>query len=265
MTTKSEYAKVSLIVLLLSTYTFAQSAWTDGESDQIWSSPGNWSGGVPTSSTNVQIGTQPTDNEIGLDTDVTINSLQFNASLTSSVLISPFGSQTLTVTSGITNLDDNTHSLGLPVIVNGNSAWSGTLIFANNITLGANTVTVNNNVTFTGAFLNITLNSASFGNFTGPGSINFTATEQKISVLLGTYIPTAGDTFTLLGSGFTGATVGELELPSLGPLLSWNVTNFESLGQISVVPEPATVVSLAGLVALGFGALRRRRREILKG
>ncbi len=73
------------------------------------------------------------------------------------------------------------------------------------------------------------------------------------------------DTFDLLDwgtsdfSGFDVVNDLEANLPALGGGLSWTTSNFASLGQIQVVPEPSgfALMGVAGVVGLGYRRLRR--------
>lgn len=86
-------------------------------------------------------------------------------------------------------------------------------------------------------------------------SDTFTARGDFMVNLLG-YAPLAGDVFDVLDFGtFIDLGYG-IDLPGLNPGLAWDVSEFETLGQLRVIPEPSTL-SLLALAACGF--LRRRR------
>ena len=252
-----------------------QSIWNDGAEDSVWGSPANWSGGIPSAGSSVQFQTQPTDNEVGLTTNVTISSLQFNSSLTAPMTLFAFGSQTLSITGNLTNLDTDTHRINAPFITGGNATWAGpgAVRFGNNVTIGANQINLTGPIQFAGSNLNFTINAAGSGNygaFTGAGAITF-ATPTAINITVAnSYLNTAiaGDVFDLSGTNFTGASFNSSAFTSANQLsggLTWNTSQFISQGLLTVVsavPEPSTAAALAGLGALGFIGARRRKRVI---
>ena len=78
-------------------------------------------------------------------------------------------------------------------------------------------------------------------------------------VLLNGFQPQAGQSFQLFNGELSGA-LNQVTLPALSNGLSWNTSNLDTNGTISIVPEPSTLVLLAagavGLVAYGW---QRRR------
>ncbi|MEX2673308.1 MAG: PEP-CTERM sorting domain-containing protein [Phycisphaeraceae bacterium] len=80
-----------------------------------------------------------------------------------------------------------------------------------------------------------------------------------IDVQLLNYDPVAGDVFNVLDFADFIA-IYTLQLPDLSPGLAWDVSEFETLGELkvlgTVVPEPTSLT----LLALGAAALLRRRR-----
>ena len=83
---------------------------------------------------------------------------------------------------------------------------------------------------------------------TGPHTINITATG---GIRLANYLP------IITQSGGLDEQFDTIHLPGLSdPSLDWLVTSSSSALEVSVVPEPATMI----LVALGGTALLRRRR-----
>ena len=69
------------------------------------------------------------------------------------------------------------------------------------------------------------------------------------------FYPSAGDSFEILEGRTTGSFL-TINLPSLSNGLSWNTSNLDTNGTISVVPEPSTLALLAtgvvGLLAYGW-------------
>lgn len=92
-----------LLINLYQSLGFAQSVWTDGAANQIWSDENNWSGGVPTASSNVFISTQPTFDQNGLDLNVSVANITFNSTLTGDADITTFTSETFTLNGNLTN------------------------------------------------------------------------------------------------------------------------------------------------------------------
>ena len=78
-------------------------------------------------------------------------------------------------------------------------------------------------------------------------------------VLLNGFQPQAGESFQLFEGDLSGS-FSQLTLPALSNGLSWNTSNLDTNGTISVVPEPSTL-ALLGVGAFGLlaGAWRRRR------
>lgn len=89
---------------------------------------------------------------------------------------------------------------------------------------------------------------------TGTVHLNFTATNSYTPVLNDSWTLFTGNTANIVGSGTFA-----LDLPTLGSGLSWDQSDFNQAGgwQLSVVPEPATVLML-GLGA-AFLIVRCRR------
>jgi T5SS/PEP-CTERM-associated repeat protein/autotransporter-associated beta strand protein len=119
---------------------------------------------------------------------------------------------------------------------------------------------------------NLTLNSGSSTNLalagnTSPGvnydTINVIGnllTGGTLNVTLASFSPSQGDTFNLFTvNGTITGTFATLELPSLGGSLTWGTSSLYTLGEISVVPEPAEDALLLGAGLMAWAVWRRRR------
>lgn len=81
-------------------------------------------------------------------------------------------------------------------------------------------------------------------------------------VLYDTFVPTYGDTFTLLQAGSISADFDTVIYPTLSGGLSWERTTSATAMTITVVPEPSTyAMALAGLACGGWQMWRRRLRQ----
>ena len=248
---------------LLAMFTMHSSAgpsatvWTDGAGDQTWSSVANWNTGiVPGNTTAVQIGTQPTGDQIGIDTEAKtiVASFTFNSTLGNSVDITALGSGTLQVNGDIINNSAFTDSFSLLVFAGANAVWSGSLSFNAGANIGSNTITLGSGSSIAFEGLKFDINSASsYGRFQGDG----TAIVNGDITFGGTYTGTLGDTFDFTAGNFSGATLGEL--PALSGGLSWKTDQFLTNGSVSVIPEPASVmlIALGGLIITGYRRMRK--------
>jgi T5SS/PEP-CTERM-associated repeat protein/autotransporter-associated beta strand protein len=80
-------------------------------------------------------------------------------------------------------------------------------------------------------------------------------------VLINGFSPTFGESFDLLqdtGGSVSGA-FADINLPMLGPTLSWDTSALNTSGVITVVPEPSAATLWAASVALLLVAVARRR------
>jgi hypothetical protein len=239
----------------------AQTVWNDSGFDASWSNSTNWSNGIPSTSTAVQIGAQPSLGLIGIDTGSianTIGSLSFNNTLTDAFAIVPLGIETLTVTGAISNQSSITPSFQIQLEAGGNSTWSGPLSYESIVNIGTRSVTLAGAHVFAASSsITFDINSPSaYGRFIVSGSASLAGATLSIG---GTYAGLAGDSFDLTTGNFSGATIGSL--PALTSGLAWNTSAFLSDGVLSVsaIPEPSTWASLCGLATLGFVSTRRRR------
>ena len=70
------------------------------------------------------------------------------------------------------------------------------------------------------------------------------------------YVPANSTTFDLIDATSISGTFGTTNLPTLGVGQSWNTDNLYTSGEVTVIPEPTTLLLLgAGLV----GVLARRK------
>ena len=236
--------------------------WTDGGGgDPSWSNTANWSlNSVPSSSTDVQIGVQPSAGLIGIDTGAAvIKSLTFNNTLTGSFSFELASGDTLQISGAITNNSGFNHSFNLPVSAGASATWTGPLTYSNIVNIGANTITLSGSSIFNGSNLNFDITSLStFGHFLGSGTATVTGVTINIG---GSYTGSSGDTFDFTTGNFSGATLGSL--PTLSGGLSWNTSSFISSGVLSVVtaiPEPSAYAAIFGAAAIGLGVWRKRRK-----
>jgi hypothetical protein len=259
---KQVIAAITLGLAAIVNNASAQTVWNDGGGDQLWSTSANWSAGVPTTTSAVQIGTQPTGDQIGIDTGAatTVASFTFNNTLTASVDITSFTYETLQVNGAITNNSGFTDSFSLPVYAGANETWSGPLKFTNTVTVSTYQLTLNNAVSFSGSdlYFDIT-NSTTYGQFVGSGTATVTGVTINIG---GTYRGVQNQTFDFTTGNFFGATLGTL--PTLDSGLAWDTSNFLSSGILTVIaiPEPTSLALLATGGLLVTGTVLRRRRKV---
>ena len=81
--------------------------------------------------------------------------------------------------------------------------------------------------------------------------------------LLNGFSPSAGDIYHLFNGQTTGS-FSQVVLPSLGNGLSWNTSDLDTNGTISVTPEPSTLALLAAGTAglIGWAWRRRQKRSM---
>jgi hypothetical protein len=235
----------------------AQTIWTDGAGDQMWSTSGNWNSGVPTSTSAVQIGTQPTGDQIGIDTGgpATVASFAFNNTLTSSVDITALGFETLQVNGAITNNSSFRNSFSLPVFAGASANWSGPLSFGNVVSFSTYQITLDNTTSFSGSNITFDItNATTYGRFLGSGTATVTGLTINIG---GIYRGVENEAFDFTSGNFFGATLGTL--PTLNAGLTWKTADFFSIGVLTVIaiPEPNSFI-LLGVGAAGLALLRRK-------
>lgn len=129
---------------------------------------------------------------------------------------------------------------------------AGLLTFSQNLTLASNSV-----LTFE---LGSTTRGTGYDAIDVGGTLTFggTLTVNYVSA----FVPQSGAVFALFNTGAVSGTFANLNLPSLADGLSWDTTALHTSGLLGVtgtaIPEPSTYVTIAGLLALGLAAWRRR-------
>ena len=237
----------------------AQDVWNNGGNDSTWSNTANWSqNAVPTTTSTVTIGTQPTGNTIGVDTGATtIGGFSFSNSLTGSVEVEGFNAfDSLTVNGAISNLSTTkSDQFQLPVTAGANATYAGGFgLQFETLSVDDSTIGTSGSVSMlSGGQLIFDIDSS-----TVYGSISSISASGATIEIGGTYTGHAGDTFHLTTGNFAGATIGDL--PTLSAGLTWNTSAFLSSGTLTVVPEPSSggyiAISLAALAFLGFRRAR---------
>ena len=261
--------------------------WTDGAQDGDWSNPANWTPhALPGSTTNVEIAVIPPSGAIVIRGRATIASLVVDAAAAESAYAGPFGIgatsggeldplQTLQINGDIRNLAVpmaqgqpsgafDTLSFYQVVIAGADATWQGSLDFRSNLEIGAHKITVLDAPTFTPSGIPQTLtlainDSTHYGQFLGPAVIDFTGLHVTIA---GAYVGHQGDVFALSEHGFFGATFDAM--PTLSEGYSWDTSQLETLGVLSIqgIPEPSTYASL--LFALGVFVVAKNPRFRLR-
>ena len=237
----------------------AQVIWTEGAGNPNWSDTGNWNTGIlPGAASAVQIGNS-TIGIVGVDigSDVTIGSLTFNNTLGMTTQVLSLG-EMMKVNGAIVNNSSYQQQIGLTLNAGATATYSGGsagLLFSK-LNINTKTIGTNGVVAATGGTLIFDINSSivygSIGTITAAGST---------IVIAGTYTGNVSDVFQLVGSGsnVSGVTFDFSQI-TLTPGQTWDTSKFAALGQLSVVPEPATT-SLLLLGSWALFLLRRRRRN----
>jgi hypothetical protein len=219
-----------------------------------WSTPGNWTGGVPANTSNVVIGSTngPFANPV-LDVNATINTLSLG--MEASLTFGTFGlaAHSLTVNStatlvGQTNVDEGTLTL------NGASTNFNTInLTTQTITLGSHQILLGE------GFLNGTGSLANAGTIQGAGNISVTlsnlgiiqATDSNNPLILSGNVNNLhvteglGGTIALNGGTVTGGILQGLFSSSGGTI------NSAQLGTTAGITSPGSAFSLASGSALG--------------
>lgn len=183
--------------------------WTNGAGDSDWSNGDNWDqgGAIPQSGDDVVIGTQPTNDIIGIGTGIVANpikSLTFSSALTAPLTIVPGGVEELQVGSGgITNNNEQGVTFALIVRAGANATYAGGTgglsfnfldIFNRNIgTAGAVAIR---------AALILDINSAA--DYGRVGSVMMMMMGGSYIAAAGSYAGNLNDTFDVTTGSFTG-------------------------------------------------------------
>jgi len=227
------------VILFSASATFAQTdTWNNPPPAGFWSNGANWSGGVPTSTSNVQIGAgaQTIAPTVTLDINSTVASLNLDGAGTTLVLtgdsvIHPAAAVNLTVT-GATNVGIGSAidiGGGASLTLNGNSSNQGT------INLSTTTIVVGEAPDI--GQLNGSGTLANSGTISGTGTVSINVTNTPAGVLTGNL---ALNGITVTGGGYVQ-----------GQLLSINSTfNGVTLGgtSSSFPPTPNQVTLVGGSV-----------------
>lgn len=235
----------------------AQTLWTNGAGNSLWSDAGNWSAGVPNSASATQISTQPTDDFIGIDVgagNVTVASLTFNNTLTAPVSILTIVDQ-LTVGGNIANLSGFGHTLNLVVNAGASATYAGgSGLSFSTLNVGTRNIATTGNLAVLDTLI-FDINSATaFGTI---GAIDAAGAMIELSFHFDTTTLTPGTTFDFTTGSFAGSTLGSL--PGLANGMSWNTNAFASSGVLSVVPEPSSFILLCAAAFLS-NMVRPRRK-----
>lgn len=269
-----------LFCLLAASTLHAQTtSWTNNAADSSWSNSGNWSAGVPGTTSAVIVGVQPTGNILGVDTGSPANqvgSLTFGSSLTGAFTLTNFGIERLAINSGLTNASSFTLQLALPITLASpqNIATGGGLVFSSGLTLSA-VVNVSGAGFLTlgsGTQTVLTIGSTSYGRFSGNGLLAYTGSNlvfdfsQAVTganswdVVDGSNTGGAFAGVSFAGSLYNGALTQTSPGVWQGTVGGGTWTYTEASGVLSVVPEPASAALLL-VGAVGVACRRRRARN----
>ena len=264
---RGRWLKIGLAAFLMLSWGPDKSAattttdWTNsgGGDGYDWTDGGNWTGGVPSFSTDVIIDVQPIGNSgVGAPPNlifvnnggapVMADNLTFGSDLTAGIDVTNQGGEVLEVAGAITNDSSFVQTFSIPVDVTG----TGTITYTGGAGamsgLSFNDLHVNlANITTTGSvavqgLLLFTINSDSAGGFGTIGPIT-TSSTTTISVG-GNYTGAAGNFFQLSTGSLTGATISTLpeSLPNLSAGLVW-VTSLIQKGILFVEPTTGNIIN----------------------
>jgi len=262
---------VPVVLALASTLSSVLGADTTWQGDALadqWNDSANWTGGVPDSAANVILPDVPSGQLQIAGSDAAAGSLLVQAG-SSAFTIGSAAAETLDLYGNFTNESVGTISVAAYVSLKNSVMLSGTggLLDFSLTTDAALTHTTLVGTLALGGTLRLGLDSvASYGNFTlSPGSSVDLTFLTTLAFSPSSYTGVLNDTFQIFdvsAGSWTGASAFAIDtnsLPTLTGGLTWNSSNFETNGSISVVPEPGTA-SLFLLAGAACWILSRRFR-----
>jgi autotransporter-associated beta strand protein len=236
----------------------ADAAWTGGGGDDLWSTAGNWSPGVPgattlpASNTNVAtFNSNPTQLIVGIDPGRNIKSLSFDTGAGSFIIGdggANLGNALALTTGGAIRILSTITGTGLAETIDapltlGPATGAVTYTISNDSTNSSNVLKINGAITSTttGAAL-LTFGGANAGGNTASGNLSGAAGTAFGLTKTGTGVWTLSGNITTKGTGLTGG------LETFGGTL--NLTGTDTFtGKISI--HGGTVVNTSGTIAMG--------------
>lgn len=177
-------------------------------------------------------------------TTITTGTLSLGSNLANTSSVTVNGG---TLTSSVANVN-----LGAGAV----SMSTGAISINGSGTAGSFTLAANQIFSTTGGTLNFDLiSSVSFDQIIGSGTGTFNLTNTTLAL---SGLTSATGTYQLF-SGFVSGSFSGLNITGLEPGFTGLLDNSGLLTVSSAVPEPSTYATLAGVLALGFVSLRRRR------
>lgn len=252
----------------LSSVLGADTTWQGDALTDQWNDSANWTGGVPDSTANVILPDVPSGQLQIAGSDAAAGSLLVQAG-SSAFTLGSAAAETLDLYGNFTNGSVGTVSVAAYVSLKNSVMLSGVggLLDFSLTTEAALTHTTLAGTVALGGTLRLGLDSvASYGNFTlSPGSSVDLTFLTTLAFSPSTYTGVLNDTFQLFNvsvGSWTGASAFAIDtnsLPTLTGGLTWTLSNFETDGSISVVPEPGTA-SLLLLAGIACWIFSRRSR-----
>jgi hypothetical protein len=259
-----------LAVTLSSSLAGSGTEWQGDALANLWSDSANWTAGVPNSSTNVILPDVPSG-QLQI-TDSHASALTIAVAATSSAFtISSESPYALELYGDFANESLATVSIAADVLLKNSLTLAGTvglLDFFGSMDAALTQNLLSGTVAFGGTLVLALESTASYGNFTllSEASLDLTGLTT-LAFSPSAYTGVLNDTFQLFDvsagswSGVSELAIATDSLPVLTEGLSWNCTNFETDGSISVVPEPGSLgLFLSACAALGICLWRRGRR-----
>jgi len=240
--------------------------FTGGNGTSNWNDAANWSSGVPTASSVVEINANPSGGLLEIDNagPSVIASLRvLSGNVTQNFRIADADtSDSLKVNGNLTNESSSTVAVELPFFAGANATWTGlfnfgvaeTKVGTNQITLGSGGIgfTTTGNLT-----VDIGTGISESGRFLGSFGLTMAAGSNVNIAITGAYTGVDGDVFDFLVTGGFGLATLDLSGATLGGGLTWDTSLFATEGKLSVVPEPNTW-ALVALALIAFVFMPRR-------